>query len=77
MEKRRIQGEILNRAMADKEIAVVILTEKFGQDYPELINEARLSHSLPLLLRDSGPSRYDARREFYHLVCNEAVGVKL
>ena len=75
-EKEEFRAE-LNRAMADKEIAVVILTEKFGQDYPELINEARLSHSLPLIIEI--PDRHGTTRgeNFITSYVNEAVGVKL
>ena len=39
-EKEELKAE-LNRAMADKDIAVVVLTEKFGQEFPEVIAEAR------------------------------------
>ena len=35
-EKEELKAE-LNRAMADKDIAVVVLTEKFGQEFPEVI----------------------------------------
>lgn len=75
-EKEELRAE-LNRAVADKEIAVVILTEKFGQDYPELINEVRLSHSLPLLIEI--PDRHGTTRgeNFITSYVNEAVGVKL
>ena len=34
----------------DRDVAVVILTEKFGREFPEVVNEARQGHSLPLLI---------------------------
>ena len=48
-EKEELKAE-LNRAMADKDIAVVVLTEKFGQEFPEVIADARQGRSLPLLI---------------------------
>ena len=67
----------LDRVMADKEIAIVILTEKFGREYPELIDEVRLSRSLPLLIEI--PDRHGTRREenFITSYVNEAVGLKI
>ena len=56
---------------------IVILTEKFGREYPELIDEVRLSRSLPLLIEI--PDRHGTRREenFITSYVNEAVGLKI
>ena len=58
-EKEELKAE-LNRAMADKDIAVVVLTEKFGQEFPEVIAEARQGRSLPLLIEI--PDRHGTTR---------------
>ncbi len=74
--KEELKAE-LNRVMADKEIAVVILTEKFGREFPEVIDEARLGRSLPLLIEI--PDRHGTTRgeNFITSYVNEAIGVKL
>ena len=58
-EKEELKAE-LNRAMADKDIAVVVLTEKFGQEFPEVIAEALQGRSLPLLIEI--PDRHGTTR---------------
>lgn len=75
-EKEELKAE-LNRVLADKEIAIIILTEKFGREFPELIDEVRLSRSLPLLIEI--PDRHGTTRgeNFITSYVNEAVGVKL
>ena len=67
----------LDTACADPEIAVIVLTEKVGHDYPELIEDIRLSRSLPLLIEI--PDRYGTMRgeNFITSYVNEAIGVKL
>ena len=75
-EKEELKAE-LNRTMADKDIAVVVLTEKFGQEFPEVIAEARQGRSLPLLIEI--PDRHGTTRgeNFITSYVNEAIGVKL
>ena len=36
--------EALERTIADKEIGIILLTEKFGREFPEIIDEVRLHH---------------------------------
>ena len=75
-EKEELRAE-LNRVMADKDVAVVILTEKFGREFPEVVNEARQGRSLPLLIEI--PDRHGTTRgeNFITSYVNEAIGVKL
>ena len=75
-ERAELKAE-LDRVMADKEVAVIILTEKFGREFPDLIDQVRLSRSLPLLI--DIPDRHGTTREenFITSYVNEAVGVKL
>ena len=71
-EKEELKAE-LNRAMADKDIAVVVLTEKFGQEFPEVIAEARQGRSLPLLIEIPDRHGIGTRgREFYYLLCERS-----
>ena len=75
-EKEELKAE-LNRVLADKEVAVIILTEKFGREFPDVINEVRLGRSLPLLIEI--PDRHGTTRgeNFITSYVNEAIGVKL
>lgn len=69
--------DALDKVLEDKEIAIVILTEKFGRDFPDLIDEIRLSRSLPLLIEI--PDRHGTKRgdNFITAYVKEAVGLKL
>lgn len=75
-ERQELQAE-LERVCQDPKIAIVVLTEKFGREYPELIDSIRLSRSLPLLIEI--PDRHGTLRgeNFITSYVNEAVGVKL
>jgi V/A-type H+-transporting ATPase subunit F len=69
--------EALDQVMSDPEIAVVVLTELFGRQYPDLIDEVRLSRSLPLLIEI--PDRHGTQRgeNFITSYVNEAIGLKV
>ena len=61
----------------DKEIGIVLLTEKFGEKFPDLINEVKLNHKLPLFVEI--PDRHGTGRkpDFITSYVNEAIGLKL
>lgn len=74
-EKARLKEE-LDKVMADKEVGIVLLTEKFGRDYPEIINQVKLS-KMPLFIEI--PDRHGTGRKpnFITSYVNEAIGLKL
>ena len=74
--RKELKAE-LDRVLMDKEIAIVVLTEKFGREYPDLIDEVRLSRSLPLLIEI--PDRHGTQRgeNFITSYVNEAIGLRL
>ena len=39
--------DALEQAISDKEIGIILLTEKFGREFPEIIDEVRLHHKRP------------------------------
>ena len=43
-EKKELK-EALDKVLTDREIGIVLLTEKFGKDYPDLVNEVKLNHT--------------------------------
>lgn len=69
--------EVLDRVMNHSEIGIVLLTEKFGRDYPDLINQIKLTYQLPLVIEI--PDRHGTGRkpDFITSYVNEAIGLKL
>ena len=74
-EKEQLKEE-LDKVMADKEVGIVLLTEKFGRDYPDLVNQVKLS-KMPLFVEI--PDRHGTGRKpnFITSYVNEALGLKL
>ena len=52
-----------------KEIGIILLTEKFGKEFPDILEDVRLNHKLPLLIEIPGPSRYRKSAGLYHFLC--------
>lgn len=75
-EKQELKDE-LDKVLADKEIGIVLLTEKFGRDFPDVVNDVRLNHKLPLFIEI--PDRHGTGRkpDFITSYVNEAIGLKL
>ena len=40
----------LEDAIANKENGIILLTEKFGREFPDIIDDMRLNHRLPLII---------------------------
>ena len=59
------------------EIGIILLTEKFGREFPELIDEVKLHHKTPLIIEI--PDRHGTGRkpDFITSYVNEAIGLKL
>ena len=69
--------ESLEYAVSNKEIGIILLTEKFGRELPEIIDEVRLHHKTPLIIEI--PDRHGTGRkpDFITSYVNEAIGLKL
>lgn len=69
--------DALDAVFADKEIGILLLTEKFSRDFPEDINQLKLDHRLPLIVEI--PDRHGTGRKpnFITDYVNEAIGLKL
>ena len=69
--------EALNKALADKDIGILLLTEKFGREFPEIIDNVKLNRKLPLIVEI--PDRHGTGRKpnFITSYVNEAIGLKL
>lgn len=75
-EKEELKRE-LDKVLTDKEIGIVLLTEKFGRDFPDLVNDVKLNHKHPLFVEI--PDRHGTGRkpDFITSYVNEAIGLKL
>ena len=67
----------LEDAIANKENGLILLTEKFGRDFPDIIDAVRLNRRLPLLIEI--PDRHGTGRkpDFITSYVSEAIGIKL
>ena len=75
-EKAELKRE-LDKVLADKEIGIILLTEKFGKEFPDIINDVKLNRKLPLIVEI--PDRHGTGRKpnFITDYVNEAIGLKL
>ncbi len=69
--------EQLDRAVNDREIGIVLLTEKFGREYPDVVSRIKLERRTPLFVEI--PDRHGTGRSknFITDYVNEAIGLKL
>ena len=51
--------EELDKALADKSIGIILLTEKFGREFPEIIDNVKLERKFPLIVEI--PDRHGTR----------------
>ena len=67
----------LDKVLADKEVGIILLTEKFGREFPEIIDNVKLERKLPLIVEI--PDRHGTGRkpDFITSYVNEAIGLKL
>ena len=72
----QLKAEI-ERVLADKEIGIVLLTEKFGRDYPNVVNEVKMHYRVPLFVEI--PDRHGTGRSknFITDYVSQAIGLKL
>ena len=68
--------EALDAVFQDKEIGIVLLTEKFGREFPDLIDDVKLNRRLPLLVEI--PDRHGTGRKenFITDYVGEAIGLR-
>lgn len=67
----------LETAMSDASIGIVLLTEKFGRKFPELIDEMKLKRKIPLLVEIPDRHGTGRKKDFITSYVNEAIGLKL
>ena len=67
----------LDKVLSDKDIGIVLITDKFGRDYPDIVGKAKSEHRVPLFV--DIPDRHGSGRSktFITDYINEAIGLKL
>ena len=75
-EREELKNE-LDKVLADKSIGIILLTEKFGRELPEIIDDVKMERTLPLIIEI--PDRHGTGRkpDFITSYVNEAIGLKL
>lgn len=69
--------QALQTAMRDPSIGIVLLTEKFGKEFPDLIDEIKLERQMPLLIEIPDRHGTGRKKDFITSYVNEAIGLKL
>ena len=69
--------EAIETAMEDPTIGIILLTEKFGREFPDLIDEIKLERDMPLLIEIPDRHETGRKKEFITSYVNEAIGLKL
>jgi len=59
-EKAELKSE-LDKVLANRDIGIVLLTEKFGREFPDIINDVKLNRRLPLTVEI--PDRHGTGRK--------------
>ncbi len=67
----------LHNVIKDKEVGIVLLTEKFGREFPEIIDDIKLKRKMPLLVEIPDRHGTGRKKDFITSYVNEAIGLKL
>ena len=69
--------EQLEKAVSVKEIGIILITERFGREFPDIIDDVKLNRRLPLIVEI--PDRHGTGRKpnFITDYVNQAIGLKL
>ncbi len=69
--------QALEQTMEDPTIGIILLTEKFGREFPDLIDEIKLERKMPLLIEIPDRHGTGRKKNFITSYVNEAIGLKL
>ena len=69
--------EALQKVLKDETVGIVLLTEKFGREFPDMIDEFRLERRMPLLIEIPDRHGTGRKKDFITSYITEAIGLKL
>ena len=75
-EREELRKE-LETVMDDKSVGIILLTEKFGREFPDLIDEIKLERPFPLLIEIPDRHGTGRKKDFITSYVHEAIGLKL
>ena len=69
--------DALERSIADKEIGIILLTEKFGREFPDIVDDVKLNRRLPLIVEI--PDRHGTANISENIAnyVRDAIGIEL
>ena len=63
--------------LADKESGILLLTGKFGRDFPDVVNNVKLNCKVQRVVEIPDRHGTGRRSDFITAYVNEAIGIKL
>lgn len=67
----------IDTAYNDNEIGILLITEKLGLEYSDMVNKAKLDHSTPILIEIPDRHGTGRRKDFITSFVSESIGLKL
>ena len=75
-EKQEIK-QALDEVLSQKDIGIILMTEKLGKEIPEIVDDIKLNRTFPLLLEIPDRHGSGLRPDFITAYINEAIGIKI
>ena len=75
-EKQEIK-QALDEVLSQKDIGIILMTEKLGKESPEIVDDIKLNRTGPLLLEIPDRHGSGRRPDFITAYINEAIGIKI
>ena len=75
-EKQEIK-QALDEVLSQKDIGIILMTEKLGKEIPEIVDDIKLNRTFPLLLEIPDRHGSGRRPDFITAYINEAIGIKV
>ena len=75
-EKQDIK-QALDEVLSQKDIGIILMTEKLGKEIPEIVDDIKLNRTFPLLLEIPDRHGSGRRPDFITAYINEAIGIKI
>ena len=66
-----------HEVLSQKDIGIILMTEKLGKEIPEIVDDIKLNRTFPLLLEIPDRHGSGRRPDFITAYINEAIGIKI
>ena len=75
-EKQEIK-QALDEVLSQKDIGIILMTEKLGKEIPEIVDDIKLNRTFPLFVEIPDRHGSGRRPDFITAYINEAIGIKI